>query len=127
VIKYLAAVRERHQGPERAGRHIPPKFQIAYLFESNLQARLMEQLLYLWAEDLLEGHLLDVQGQEVRVRYRRYHRYHRYRCHRHVHYRNLIRKNRGRGGVGGLVGGSGRPPPCFPCQECAACHRCALK
>jgi hypothetical protein len=43
VVKHLSAVRQRPVDT----------FQIAYLSKPNLQARLMEQLLYLWAEDLL--------------------------------------------------------------------------
>jgi hypothetical protein len=41
MVKYLMTVWQRDQGPERAGQHVPPQFQIAYLFKTNFQARLM--------------------------------------------------------------------------------------
>jgi hypothetical protein len=58
MVKYLSAVRQGHQGAERTGRHVPPQFQITYLFEANPQSRGMGQLLYLLAKNLLQGHLL---------------------------------------------------------------------
>jgi hypothetical protein len=67
VIKNLAAIGQRHQGPEHAGRLIPPQFQITYLLGANLQSRLVKQLLYLEAQNLLQGHLFDVQGREVPI------------------------------------------------------------
>jgi hypothetical protein len=61
MVKYLSAVRQGHQGAESAGGLVPSKFQITYLFETDPQARGVEQLLYLLVEDLLQGHLLQVQ------------------------------------------------------------------
>jgi hypothetical protein len=43
----------------------PPQFQVSYLLETNFQARLVERLLHLGAEDL-------VQGREVRICRRRH-------------------------------------------------------
>jgi hypothetical protein len=103
VVEYLTAMRQRHQGLGRAGRHVPPQLQIPYLLVANLQARLVEQLLHLGAENLLEGHLLDVLGVTGRIR-------HGHCCH--VHNLNLIRKNRGRG----KGGGSGCPGVCRTSQ-----------
>jgi hypothetical protein len=47
MVKYLWAVRKRNQRLELASWHVPLQFQITYLFETNLQARGCEHLLYL--------------------------------------------------------------------------------
>jgi hypothetical protein len=63
VIKNLSALGQRHQGPKFDSQHIPPQFQNTNLLVANPQTRLVEQLLYLWIQNLLQGHLLDVQGE----------------------------------------------------------------
>jgi hypothetical protein len=88
MVKYLSAVRQGHQESER------DKFKITYLFEANLQPRGVEQLLYLLAEDLLQGHLLQVERQQSRVRH--------HRCHMTFLHKMVSR------GWGGGAGGNNR-------------------
>jgi hypothetical protein len=62
VIEHLLTEVPGHQGAERTSGGIADEFQIANLLCDDLQTWAGAECLYLWAEDLAKGHILEVEG-----------------------------------------------------------------
>ena len=65
MIKYLAAQQGGHQGSERPRGGVAVQGEAANLLGDDVQARFGDEFLYLWTDDLPDGHVCQVQGGPV--------------------------------------------------------------
>jgi hypothetical protein len=65
VFKYLSPKVPGHQRAECAGGGVADEVKDADLLRDDAQPWAGTESLYLWAEDLAEGHILEIQGRHV--------------------------------------------------------------
>ncbi len=62
VFKYLSPKVSVYQRAENSGGCVADEVKVANLLSDDVQPRAGTEGLYLWAEDLAESHVLEVQG-----------------------------------------------------------------